>query len=889
MKKSIFLLLWICLGKQQRGLSTSIPIVQKAPLLPYFNKDLSQVLTEENRNKALIAAIGNAFITWRENEPIELRIEYFCRTDKECHGDFRLNGSQKLIQIESFDAGTAFESTLTSSRETYFALVRLVPRRDQGIAIITFQLMVMENVAFEGHLSSQYMVHLQPPYKRVLTHGCKFRVQAYSKANLMIFHLNPNYFMPTGIKWQKFVIYKRVSVKKAPANKYIYVPLIVMTRSPFSTIPLTFYYFKEVTIELGDKGKLLVKGTTGNGLNLHDCGMYTVRWYTYERRHVVDEECEDTSYVAFWSQPPPTGPIFAHTKREVPEEWTFDLKELQNAVIKGPTSALVACVWTDVFQSIPKKRNFTLVITRRAFYSEGEELGFMMYAYLVNFTKPSLNGYVCYTESMALAGMRPYIPFPQEKSKYSVNPTVSVDNRHLRFTIRADYICEKKGTSKPFTGVAASESDAGYLKTRSDKPIGKDLCENPYQSTDITLPNHLPWTQGNILRFQIHLTRGSVVRVVAMDANNRVSVKPRNALYTQEVEVRCFEKRLRLLVKNGINFELEYLEMSGEVGPNNYLPIASYTPESGYEVNKKNIDSSAKLRGRSNDYHSLTLTAMAYHLHTFHGFRCRMKFRKDNLPEYEMVNAEPVCFVRRPPPIEMTVDDITVPTVEDESILQNRELQIFQTTCIQPETQLVFTCSQWREMETCDDLHTVDSVYNVDTDLIIYDTKRREYIVQKPVFDRLGRGRVDIPTVPYDWHIAEAVCHRTIRLADNISHIVIDQYSSAVRLCVTQIKFRFYLAHTGFEWNTGLTMSLEEMIGMNAVTEIDTDEVHAVDVGSAVICRIGLHKQDINIELARKLSPRTNMFTLEHGKKDHEADEISSAREIPQAGPQDEA
>lgn len=100
---------------------------------------------------------------------------------------------------------------------------------------------------------------------------------------------------------------------------------------------------------------------------------------------------------------------------------------------------------------------------RRAFYSEGEELGFMMYAYLVTFTKPSLEGYACYTESMALAGMRPYIPFPQEKSKYSVNPTVSVNNRHLRFTIRADYICEKKGTSKPFTGVAASESDAGYI------------------------------------------------------------------------------------------------------------------------------------------------------------------------------------------------------------------------------------------------------------------------------------------------------------------------------------------------------------------------------------------------------------------------------------------
>ncbi|VDM22888.1 unnamed protein product [Hydatigera taeniaeformis] len=355
-----------------------------------------------------------------------------------------------------------------------------------------------------------------------------------------------------------------------------------------------------------------------------------------------------------------------------------------------------------------------------------------------------------------------------------------------------------------------------------------------------------------------------------MDADNWVTVKPNRALYAQEVEISCFKERLRLLASNGIDVTgLEHLEMSGEVGANNYLPIATYTSGFGYEVNTMNIDSSAKLNKESN-YHfpSLTLTTIAYHLHNFHGFRCRMKFRNEQIPEYEVVNSGSVCFMRQPPPIEMTVDNISVPMVEDttqESIPQNRNLQIFQTSCVKPETRLVFTCSQWREMETCDDAHTVDSVYNVDTDLIIYNAKRLEYVIKKPVFDRLGRGRVDIPTVPHEWHTAEVVCHRTIRRTDNISHIILDQYSSAVRICVSQTTFTFYLAHTGFEWSTGLTMSLDDMINMGAVTKMEMgDEMNDVDVGSAVICQVTGDGGRVNetIIKQRNVEPENDIETV---------------------------
>ncbi|KAL5970101.1 hypothetical protein TSMEX_002107 [Taenia solium] len=868
----ICILLWICLGQQQiesreLNASTTAKTMEKAPLLPHFNRDYARLVTDTNSEKTLVASLGNAFITWREKEPIELSVEYFCRLDKECFGEFTLNSSQKLAEIEGFSIDNGPESVFAGSSETYYALLRLVPRREQGIAIIHFQLTVIGKSGLDDHLDAQYLVHLQPPHKRILTQGCTFRVQAHNKANLMIFHFNPNPFMPSGMKWQKFVVYKRVSVAKPQAQQYLYVPLIVMSRSPFSTVPLTFYYFKEVTIEVGDRGRLLVKGTTGNGLNLHDCGMYTVRWYTYDRTHILDEECEDTSQVAFWSHPPPSAPIFAHTKRDTPEEWTFDLKELQAAVRQEPTSAIVACVWTDVFQNIPETRSFALVITRRAFYSEGEELGFMMYAYLMTFTSPSLEGYACHTESMALAGMRPYIPFPQGQDRYSIEPAVSVDKLYSRFTIRADYICEKKkGDSRAFVGITATASNSGYLNLRVDTPPGKDACDNPHQSASIYLADRLVWHRGGIIRFIIRKTKGNVIRVVPMDADNCVRVTPPRALYTQEVKMSCFKRRLYILVNNGIDVsELEYIEMSGEVGPNNYLPIASYTPDSGYEVNTKNIDSSAKLSDASDYFHSLTLTTMAYHLHTFRGFRCRMKFHNDDLPEYEVVNREPVCFVRRPPPILMTVDNVTVPTVEgEESILRNRKLQIFQTSCIKSETQLVFTCSQWREMETCDDAHTVDSVYNVDTDLIIYDTKKRDYVIQKPVFDRLGRGRVDIPTVPHEWHIVEVVCHRTIRRADKVAHTLIDQYSSAVRLCVRQMTFTFYLTQIGFEWTTGLTMPLENIIRMGATTELDVDgTVNEVDVGSAIICRVTANSGINNTEIKRQnVGPDDKMRTV---------------------------
>lgn len=171
---------------------------------------------------------------------------------------------------------------------------------------------------------------------------------------------------------------------------------------------------------------------------------------------MLDEQCVETAQVPFWTRPLPAGPLFAFARREQPEEWSFDIHALQNifktdSYREGLTKAtrIVACVWPDAYQEIPNNRRFVLVITRRAFYSTGEQFGFLMYGYLQDFVDPGLRGFVCHTESMRWAGMAAYVPCPW-LDKVTVYPSVAVNWRRLRFVIRGDFACRPKFSVRSF-------------------------------------------------------------------------------------------------------------------------------------------------------------------------------------------------------------------------------------------------------------------------------------------------------------------------------------------------------------------------------------------------------------------------------------------------------
>lgn len=254
----------------------------------------------------------------------------------------------------------------------------------------------------------------------------------------------------------------------------------------------------------------------------------------------------------------------------------------------------------------------------------------------------------------------------------------------------------------------------------------------------------------------------------------------------------------------------------------------------------QNIHGSAKLEDtRSNGSIWLSLNVLAYHITEFQGFRCRLKMRHNLIPLHEVTTIRPMCFIRRPPPIHITVNNATVPDTSNDLVLSQRELQVFQMSCVEPGEQLVFTCSDWIELDTCPTAPNADSVYDIDTDLLIYVKRRKQYVLRSLVYDRLGRGQVKITAIESDWHVAEVVCHQTISMKGSKSRApIIEQYSSAVRLCVSDLAFTFYSTHVGFDKESGLVFTVEELKRRQALDILDTRSVHALSEGSAVLCEV---------------------------------------------------
>lgn len=233
--------------------------IQKALPLPFFNEGFNRVVMISGEERAYLAAIGNGFVTWMDNGSIQLSVNYYCSKTRDCMAHFRLNNSKNMLNIKCYGTRRLIP---TQQPTRYMATVLLTPLQKAGFAIVAFDLLVVHNLKLEGKATGQYVVHMQPPNKRYLIHNCNFKVKAYPRVNMLVFHVDPRPFMPNGLQWQKFIIHKRISLETPPAKNYVNVPIIIMTRSPFIFIKINFYYFKDVTFELSENGKIQLKGTT---------------------------------------------------------------------------------------------------------------------------------------------------------------------------------------------------------------------------------------------------------------------------------------------------------------------------------------------------------------------------------------------------------------------------------------------------------------------------------------------------------------------------------------------------------------------------------------------------------------------------------------------------
>lgn len=228
----------------------------------------------------------------------------------------------------------------------------------------------------------------------------------------------------------------------------------------------------------------------------------------------------------------------------------------------------------------------------------------------------------------------------------------------------------------------------------------------------------------------------------------------------------------------------------------------------------------------------MKLRAKAFQLNKFQGFRCEMTINDQRVREYRVESVKPVCFLKHQSPIVMTVNNNTIPI----TAIDKENLGVYQASCIHTHDRIAFQCNQWLTMEQCSTLPSVDSVYHTHTDLIIYIPKSSSYEVRTMIFDRFGNGRIDVPSVPFDWHDAQVVCHRTVYLLEEAFPILTDQYSPAVRLCLTKMSFKFFLAHARFLVTQGLNASFTDLPRKKALKELDPSKLHAAYSDSAVIC-----------------------------------------------------
>ncbi len=116
-----------------------------------------------------------------------------------------------------------------------------------------------------------------------------------------------------------------------------------------------------------------------------------------------------------------------------------------------------------------------------------------------------------------------------------------------------------------------------------------DTCKNPHQHVDIVLPPTEKWVSGTVYMFTIKRIGGQrKTRLVVMDENNEITVKPPVATFNQIVNVTCFKGRLSKLKKALRSYftdtQIEYMEMHANLGQSAYVLIASYRPSRGFAI-----------------------------------------------------------------------------------------------------------------------------------------------------------------------------------------------------------------------------------------------------------------------------------------------------------------
>nr|VZI46972.1 unnamed protein product [Spirometra erinaceieuropaei] len=181
----------------------------------------------------------------------------------------------------------------------------------------------------------------------------------------------------------------------------------------------------------------------------------------------------------------------------------------------------------DVFQDLPKKKNFVVVVKKKMFYSEGDDLGFLSYVY-------KLKG--------------PFIPLTRI-DEAGVYPPIAGTPLATRQVHTLTFVC-----------------------TKLDRQIKID---------EVYLKGPLPAATRNDIQV------GSIMmkKAVILGPFDQLTVKPTVAFADQTVEIMCFQDLLKKPSDPNKHFAtmfapsaVEYLLLEG-LSQTDYITLPSFTPK----------------------------------------------------------------------------------------------------------------------------------------------------------------------------------------------------------------------------------------------------------------------------------------------------------------------
>ncbi|BHF81635.1 hypothetical protein SprV_0802476800 [Sparganum proliferum] len=804
---------------------------EKLEILPTFNQGMKSQLYDP-RNKRLMAKVHSAHVIYTKQE-VHVRIQYEVHLT-EFYTDCYLNGSEAMARFSTYNLQMRRRSG------EYEADIHIKRLQEFGIVMLSFQLSAR---SLTDELMVQYSVNLQDRENRAVTRQCPSLFSLFPKINTLLIQLWIDDYAPMGINWEQIVVMKRIHVR-ATGVSLIHLPLFVVTRTPFTVKFLTLWSFQNMVAFFSANGLLRLESSTMSTVGTQESGGYTIRWFIPENQHVIDEFCADQ----LPRLPVRAGaPLFFYVDPEQQDRWSFDLEKLSRLVSKRKSLSLyVACVMGDVFQDLPKKKNFVVVVKKRMFYSDGDDLGFLSYVYKVNLTSPTLKNFDCITRTTKKV---PFIPLTRT-DEAGVYPPIAGTPLATRLVLTLTFACNKLDRQIKINEV--------YLKgplpatTRTDIQVGKgemwSVCKVPRKNFEFILPG---WKKDDVYTITASLSPGNIVmsKAVILGPYDQLTVQPTVAFADQTVEIMCFQDLLKKLSAPNKRFAtmfapsaVEYLLLEG-LNQTDYLTLLSFTPKERYVLQTANIDSSVvivNVNDTSSAY--IHLHALARHLTKFSGFRCRLKMKNVFNQEYSVINREPVCFALRPSRIRIAIDGVFLPKVSNEVVNDITRVQKYQLSCVRPGQDLEISCMQSSVLVECAHCPRMEAHFDVAISVLAELTMLNTTREFEPIIDSSGRANVPLKKLTTNWHRALVVCRQTLytkrTTLEEKKSVVNVQFSATAKLCISGLTFTFYKLYDGFSWEKGLLTTVERAKRLAKSELLSTDKMHDLLEVSAILCEV---------------------------------------------------